>query len=296
MQEKCSRCKKLFVPEEKKNGDKYKTCKVCREREKLQRERNKCEHNKQRSKCIICKGSGICEHNKTRYQCIICKGSGICEHNKRRSDCIICKGTEICEHNKRRSTCIICTPKRACQNCKSVYVDPRSKFIPFCFSCYCVLNPDIDIPRQYKLKEHHLRDFLKEEFKDIEMIFDKTCGESKRRPDVLINCDTYNIVIECDENQHKSKDYNCECKRTMEIFADLRNKSLVMIRFNPDSFINYKGERIKGCFEMTKKSGWKINSKEWIRRIETLKGIIRETIKNPPEKEITYSEWFYDEE
>ena len=47
----------------------------------------KCEHNRQKSVCKDCKGSGICEHNKVRSRCKECNGGSICEHNKRRSIC-----------------------------------------------------------------------------------------------------------------------------------------------------------------------------------------------------------------
>jgi hypothetical protein len=65
----------------------------------------KCIHDKKRSECKECKGSGICEHDKRRSGCKECKGSQICEHDKHRSDCKECKGSGICEHDKHRSTC-----------------------------------------------------------------------------------------------------------------------------------------------------------------------------------------------
>jgi hypothetical protein len=50
-----------------------------------------CEHNRQRSRCKECKGSGICQHNRRRSACKECKGSGICQHNRQRSACKKCK-------------------------------------------------------------------------------------------------------------------------------------------------------------------------------------------------------------
>ena len=68
-----------------------------------------CEHGRQRSTCKECGGSQICEHGRRRSQCKECGGSGICEHGKRRSDCKECGGSQICEHGKRRSTCKECS-------------------------------------------------------------------------------------------------------------------------------------------------------------------------------------------
>eukprot|EP00961_Rhodomonas_salina_P096121 1292567-Rhodomonas_salina.1 len=47
----------------------------------------KCEHNRQRNKCVECCGAGICEHNRLRRICKLCCGNGICEHNRQRNIC-----------------------------------------------------------------------------------------------------------------------------------------------------------------------------------------------------------------
>jgi len=36
----------------------------------------KCEHNRQKSQCKDCRGSGICDHNRQRRLCKDCGGSG----------------------------------------------------------------------------------------------------------------------------------------------------------------------------------------------------------------------------
>jgi len=74
----------------------------------------KCEHNKIRSQCIQCNGTGICEHKKRRTRCIDCNGTGICEHKKRRSACVDCNGSQICEHKKQKSKCVDCEGKGIC--------------------------------------------------------------------------------------------------------------------------------------------------------------------------------------
>lgn len=249
-----------------------------------------CEHDKRRDKCRECKGTSICEHNRQRTTCKECGGSSICEHKRVKSICKECGGKSICEHNRRRSECIICKPEKGCKNCLQIYVNPKSKFKPYCFRCYCVLNPDIEIPRKFMIKEHHLRDMLRQEFKNLKLIFNTKVdgGCSLRRPDVRLELLTHTIIIECDEEQHKNTD--CENKRTMELFQDLGNRPLVMLRFNPD-----KNNKNEGCFKVTTAGSLSLNKKEWKLRTDLLSEKIRFYIKNIPEKELTTEYLFYDE-
>lgn len=109
------------------------------------------------------------------------------------------------------------------------------------------------------------------------------------------------IIIENDEFQHKSEDYSCESKRVMELFQDLGNRPLVLIRFNPDSYINEDGEKVEGCFIPVTKSGVKryydINEEEWQRRIDVLFEVLYNSFqtKDWPEKELNEIVLFYDE-
>jgi hypothetical protein len=134
------------------------------------------------------------------------------------------------------------------------------------------------------------------------MIFDKAVdgGCSNKRPDVLIDLLTHSIIIECDEHQHKN--YTCENKRTMQLFEDLGNRPLVMIRFNPDNYIDENGNKVEGCFkpltevqDMHKKRFYNINETEWNRRICVLEKVIKEYIglDTFPSKEITEIKLFY---
>ena len=247
-----------------------------------------CEHKKQRSYCVECDGGSICEHKKRRSRCVDCCGSEICEHKKQRSTCVECGGSSICEHKKIRSTCVDCTPKNACQNCFQIYIPNRSRFKPYCFRCYCVLNPDVEIPRKFMLKEHHFRDVLKEHFKELKMVFNKKVdnGCSSRRPDLRIECLTHTIVGENDENKHDK--VSCENKRMMELFQDLGNRPLVMVRFNPD-----KNKTSEGCFKFTKTGALSLNKKEWNKRIKKLISRIQYHIDNVPSKEVTIEYLFY---
>ena len=199
-----------------------------------------CKHNIQKYTCRDCCGSAFCKHDKIKSQCRECGGSAFCSHDKIKSQCRDCGGSIYCSHNIQKAQCIICCPSRACKECKSVLVNKKSTCYPLCQSCFCNAYPDHEKSTLYKIKERYLRDELRVRFpdKDINMIFDKAVdgGCSKKRPDVLIDLLLYSIIIECDENQHKN--YECENKRTMQLFEDLGNRPLVFIRFNPDDYIN----------------------------------------------------------
>lgn len=167
----CSRCNK-FLPQENfisKDGKKQcKTCNKCRERRRINNEKNKCEHGKRKNRCIICGGSSLCEHGleksgcvscggscicihkRQRYYCIDCNGNGICSHNRRRVTCKGCNGDNICEHNNIKYVCKLCfgnslcihtNVKSKCKLCKGNSICPHNKEKFFCRNCngnaYC---------------------------------------------------------------------------------------------------------------------------------------------------------------
>jgi len=300
-----SRCKECGGSGICKHGRRKSECKKCGGSQICEHDRIKsqckecggsgiCKHGRRKSDCKECGGSSICEHGKHKSTCKECGGSGICKHGKYISTCKKCSGSSICEHDKQRSQCIICHPEKACKNCKYVLVKKKYRFRPYCFQCYCVLNPDADIPRKFMIKENYLRKELKEYFSDNELVFNKIIddGCSQRRPDVRIELFSHSIIIENDEEQHKNT--SCENKRTMELFAALGNRPLVMIRFNPDKYTKH-GVKIQGCFKDNKTGSLSINKKEWDKRISALMAEIDYHIYNIPEKEITIEYMYYDD-
>jgi len=69
-------------------------------------------------------------------------------------------------------------------------------------------------------------------------------GCSKRRPDVYFELNKHSVIVEIDENQHKSYEDSCECSRINEIVNGIGGKSVIIIRFNPDITRN-KGTNLK---------------------------------------------------
>jgi hypothetical protein len=176
-------------------------------------------------------------------------------------------------------------------------VAQKSRYKGYCLRCFMYLFPNEPIVRHYKIKEKHMTDFLLETFPDnidcTDAIIQGGC--SKRRPDCLIECYTHSIIVECDENQHDTYDDTCENKRLMELFQDLGNRPLVMIRFNPDAYTE-NGNKVPSCFRFHASSGVPIIADKtmWENRLNVLKEIIEKQIVTIPEKEVSVIELFHD--
>jgi hypothetical protein len=181
--------------------------------------------------------------------------------------------------------------------CKSEHCSTQAtqpKYKGYCFRCFLHTYPDEEVPRNYKIKERHVQDYLTEHFKDA-FTYDKVIsgGCSRFRPDWFCDMLTHSIVVECDENQHQ--DYSCENKRMMTLFEDLGNRPLVFIRFNPDGYIDDSKKRHNSCFKYHQTLGTPIvaNQKDWNKRLCALKDTIQHHMDNIPNKEVFLEHLFY---
>jgi len=161
--------------------------------------------------------------------------------------------------------------------------------------------PDSPILRNHKTKERHVADFMRAEFPDYTLVFDKRVegGCSARRPDILLDMGDYVIVIEVDENQHQSYDCTCENKRIMQIFQDCGSRPLTMIRFNPDQYYDNQGRSVPSCWEIAKSTGICIvktkKKDEWANRLASLADTIKLQTQLEEHKDIDVVHLFYDE-
>ncbi len=209
-----------------------------------------CEHNRERTACKDCKGGSICEHNLRRSNCKECKGGSICEHNKHKSYCKECNGSQICYHKKFKRLCIECTPdsKYFCKNCRLFRVNNRTNYL----CSYC--NPEK--VTYIKTKELQLKSFLEQQ--NYKFYYNKKCNINNLCqtyfPDFLIDCNTFFLIIECDEYAHKNYPIQCEKIRENNICYAL-GLPCVFIRFNPDKkgiTINTKQKVLKSYIEYYK--------------------------------------------
>ena len=168
-----------------------------------------------------------------------------------------------------------------------------------CLRCYYFHNPSKK-PKRLKVKEEEVVNYLKQEFKDIEMITDKALiGDGlclKNTPDVLIHLNTHSIIVEIDEEQHKFYNPICDEARINNIQEAL-NRPIIIIRFNPDAYTD-NDKKIKSCFNIDKKTGMrtipKNQEQNWNDRLTKLKDTISFSLEDYKDVPIRIIKLFYD--
>ena len=186
------------------------------------------------------------------------------------------------------------------KNCKSEWCLTlvKDKYDGYCLHCFMHLFPDKPVSRNYKTKEYAVVEFVKTQFPDKDWKADKIVNEgcSRRRPDLLLDLGYQVLIIEVDENQHINYDCSCENKRIMELSKDVRHRSIVFIRFNPDEY-NKNKENIKSCWGINKKGICVLKKKEeWDTRLLSLKETINYWInpKNQTNKTVEVINLYFD--
>jgi hypothetical protein len=128
------------------------------------------------------------------------------------------------EYLKKHLSCKVC----------HLFITHRENKI--CSSC--------DPEARQKTKELQLKEFLEYHY---DITYNKNIQVSKNceryYPDFIIDRYTFFIVIECDENAHKSYNQFCEVKRMENIQYQL-GLPCIFIRYNPDKKINIDKHRI----------------------------------------------------
>ncbi len=254
-------------------------------------------------KCVTCNVKQSIYNYKDEKIALYC---GICKLenmvNIKSKKCVACENKTAIYNYKDKSKPSYCNDcklenminifSKKCNLCN--LIQSTSKYNYLCSGCYYYTNPDSVLTRNHKSKENQIISDLNKELNNI-IIQDKIIsnGCSKRRPDGLIQLNDYNIIIEIDENQHS--DYSCENKRLMEMFKDLGNSPLTIIRFNPDSY-KLDNKKIKSPFGITKLDGKLkiINQKEYKTRFDKLLNEIKYNLNIIPDKEINIIHLFYD--
>ena len=173
------------------------------------------------------------------------------------------------------------------------------KYDGYCLFCYIHLFPDKPVTKNYKTKEKNVADFVLQQFSNFSWVTDKKIqhGCSRRRPDLLLDLGYQVIIIEIDENQHTDYDCSCENKRLMEISQDIGFRPLVIIRFNPDSYVNKNNQIIKSCWRANQSGIYiitKDNNNEWNNRLQILHNQIEYWSNNMTNKTIEVIHLFYD--
>jgi hypothetical protein len=107
----------------------------------------------------------------------------------------------------------------------------------------------VDLTLKKKRKEHQVRDFLLDKgwkFYSSDRVVDNDCG--KERPDILFDFVNFFVCVEVDENQHRT--YECEIPRMLNIYHAVGMRTMIFVRFNPDSFVDKYYKKNKTSLEI----------------------------------------------
>jgi cytochrome c5 len=188
-----------------------------------------------------------------------------------------------------------------------------------CVRCFCASFPDDPRAKRARssihVRENVTTEELKKHFPDYNWVFDKTfshrtflVGVSTRfRPDARTTQGDRVIIIEIDEQSHRG--YLCAKEREREesFVKQNRNKTVVMIRFNPDEYTDYEGVRHPSCFTNATKDTQVTHlhpkrKADWQTRIQELVNTVRNVLdpKFPlppkqPDRHLLICELFYDD-
>jgi hypothetical protein len=192
-------------------------------------------------KCAKHKSSGMI--NPPRKQCEADECKEFATHG--------IKGTVHCEQHAQTDEYLL--TERNCLKCNRLDIlNTQGLCVNFC----SLEERDRLMKKQVKKKEEFVRKLLEAEI-DVQeyviqewqdSIIDPTC--TKRRPDFVYHCGNHIVIVEVDEDQHKSYS-NCgstreeklagENRRMFEIFQIFQGLPVVFIRYNPDGFrVNQK--------------------------------------------------------
>jgi len=187
---------------------------------------------------------------------------------------------------------------KRCKQCNLIHVK-KNKYRGHCVRCFIYLFPDEPVTKNYKVKEKHVFDAVIKLLPDgLTAPRDKRVGGcSKRRPDLMIDVGSHWICAENDENGHSDYDNSCENKRTMELYTDMGNRPMILIRFNCDKYTS-NGVKYDSLFKLDSRTGISIvrSKKDFDERITAFVKLINHYIESePPEKAITTEYLYYDD-
>jgi hypothetical protein len=273
-----------------------------------------CEKHKEQG--MVCVKSKICEKEGCNTQCNFgyC-GSSPSHCAQHRLDYMIYKPKRTCVGNNEeeckdmaiygkdeplhcedhRLQDEICWLVKRCSNCG------RDKELlnkdDLCGIC-CDKPFYEESKRMNKVKESIMVKYLRNNVEGNEIladrIIDSTCN--LYRPDILYDCGTHIVVVECDENQHKNYPWeSCSLNRSLEHMEEKRMYEImvayglpaIFIRWNPDNF-NIKGSEGPRVLRINKKYN---NA----RRLEMLVKWVNYYMKLEVKQGVIYKKLFYDE-
>ena len=105
-----------------------------------------------------------------------------------------------CNTHKRDDMINVKSKRCLTQFCETIV--NNDKYLNYCLYCFINIYPDIKINVRYKIKEHVVIDFIKQNFPNFTWLHNKQVqdGCSKKRPDLQVHLGFQVIIVEIDED------------------------------------------------------------------------------------------------
>lgn len=209
-------------------------------------------HGADRPRCSIsdCKSfsrtDGLCQkHGAKKRICSIkdctlqVQTGGICKQHRTENQ--KCKTENCNNYEASKGLCYEHHPDYKCINCNVMTVYKKGNI---CGGPAC--------KGKARTKEYKMVDYIKEQFQDLPWVHNKQLEYrcDKYRPDLRVELDDRMLFIECDEEQHRSRNISCEIARMVNLQQDT-GLPTIFIRWNPDKYDGNvtKGERLQVLYE-----------------------------------------------
>jgi len=115
-----------------------------------------CPHNRHKSLCKDCGGSGLCQHQREKRYCKDCDGSALCQHGRNKRLCKDCGGSGLCQHQREKRLCKDCGGSALCRHKVNKYYCKACDGGAFCKKHLCRFKkgkqcPDcaLDLPARH---------------------------------------------------------------------------------------------------------------------------------------------------
>lgn len=123
--------------------------------------------------------------------------------------------------------------EKKCSSCGLIMVLNQNNLCQYC--------GDFIHKRVHLVKQTAVKNFLDAnelKYDSYDKVYDRECG--LERPDFVFDRKEFVIIVEVDENQHRSYLEECECSRMVNIYNSFGGARVMFIRYNPDK---YTGEQ-----------------------------------------------------
>ncbi len=163
---------------------------------------------------------------------------------------------------------------------------------------YCFVNLHQEEAKNTKMrnsKELNIIQYIMKIIPEKNFMFNKKINSA--RPDIILRLENHIIIIEIDENQHKGYIEECERKRINELYCDLEYKNIILIRFNPDNYIDSFKNKKESCFKLNENGKYILDpkqKKQYSKRMKKLTDTILYYIEHITKEPLTTIHLFFD--